>query len=677
MITGSKITAPNGYRGFSKEDVYYFLQNDAENNCVRLVQFIERVSAKNCNKTEISSTKATTMRTKLLTLSSIDFEEAIEDESLVESPDRENFPPWLDRIKGISIAALEDQRVHKKESYLEKVDRKYAAIAELIPRAREILSGADPDREIGTHGRRLNENTTRVRLWFYTYIVFGRNKWALMDRSKNIGHWNRDEKISPQKLGRPSKNGCKSGFHTTPEMKELVLKGYKAYKSKYKSQNKIYRAVLTNMFGCVSDGNQFYHPQGKPFPSRAQYRRCVTKHVDPAVLLKEEKGPSKARELSGEMGSFSAGLQAVHQRVEFDGYYVSEKLTGVAEGSVVNSFCVVRAVCVLSGQITGIGFAREKETMEAYKMCLFSMAMDKVRFAELFGVKIHPWEWPCLGLAGDIVVDRGPASGLDCLPEIKWLSAFELPPPYSGQSKASVESSHPRDRKNHDQPAFFHSSHIFTEVVHREILRVLKDNRSSNATRRMEDLYAYGVEPTPHGVWSYYSSVGRDLSVEMPFDDAVRSFLSKETVVIKKDAVYLYGRKYSSQSLVGTGIFNRVARGSTIKAEAYVLNMCVRSIWIELHGQLHELYAMIPMSMPEDSSYLTLEDLKRLNESRKVSNRAQEDKSLAVSQHYEDRLKQAIGKDWDDGRLVIGQPKKSAASIRDSADQKKLTGVKK
>jgi len=618
------------------------------------------------------------MKSQLLSLSSLDFEEAIEDELLVKESEGDSFPPWLDRINGIAIAVLEDERVHKKESYLQKVDRKYATFAELMPRAREILSGADPDREIGAHARKMNQNADRVRFWFYTYLVFGRNKWALMDRSKNIGHWNRDEKVSPQKLGRPSKEkGGKSGFHTTPEMKQLIIKGYKTYKNKFKSQSKIYRAVLTDTFGCVSTGVDFYHPKGEPYPSKWQYRHCVQNYVDPTILLSEEKGPYKARAMSGEVGSFSARLLAVHQRVEFDGYYVSEKLSGITEGSVVNSFCVIRAVCVLSGQITGIGFAREKETMEAYKMCLFSMAVDKVKFAEFFGVEIKAWEWPCLGLAGDMVVDRGPAAGFDCLPEIKWLGVFELPPSYSGQSKATVESSHPRDKKNYDRPVFFHSSLIFTEVVHREILRVPKDNRASNAASRMADLYSLGVEPTPQGIWSYYTDVGRNLSVRMQFDEAVRSFLSKETVTIRKNAIYLYGRPYRSQSVVDTGIFDRVSRGGNINVQAYVLNMCVRNIWIELHGQLHELSAMLPMSIPEDSSYLTLEDLKKLNEARKAADRVREHEGRAIEQHYEDRFKQATGHDWDAGRWVIGQPKQNAASKRDTEDYKRHSGDKK
>lgn len=663
MITGSRIVAPEGYKGLSKNHTYYFLQNDAACNRVRFVLFTEAGG-------EICA--------RLITMSSVEFESAIDNEEVVELEDGEIYPPWLTPIQGVSISQLEDRRIHTKESYLEKVDRRYLAIAELVPRAREILGMNDPGAEIGAYARSQKMNANRVRLWFYTYLVFGRNKWALMPRLHKIGRWDRDEKASPHKLGRPSAAGKKAGHPTTPEMKAGILTGYQANKSKYKTMAEIYRKTLTNVFGCISTGEEWIHPEGKPFPSYGQFRRWVILQTKRSSRAVEEKGPSKARAQSGDVGSFSERLLVVNQRAEFDGYYVSEKLSGLTEDSAVDGFCVVRSVCDLSGQITGIGFANSRETMEAYRMCLFSQAVGKVKYGELFGCPISPGEWPCEGLASDMIVDRGPAAGFDCLPEIRWLGALELPPSYSGQGKASIESSHPRDKKFNDKPAYFHSSHNFVEMAKREILQVLKDNHGSDASGRMtEDLTIAGVKPTPQGIWNYYHNVGRDLSVYMQFDEAVRTFLTPQPVTIRKDAVYLYGRKYRSEALMDTGVFDRVARKGVIHAEAYVLNMCVRHIWIELENELFELSFVLPMRALEGSGDVTLEELKFIDELRRNSNSVQSEKKLASDQLYEDRFTEITGKEWGEGKWVEGQARKDAATTRDGADYARFLGRKK
>ncbi|ENL6833775.1 transposase [Pseudomonas aeruginosa] len=671
MMVGSRIKAPEGFRGLEKGVIYHFLLSDSIRNRVRFVRFSYSKSG---------------VQAILLTVSRVEFEEALETGKLIEHTEGEIYPPWLEPLQGKSISELERRRVSKKKSYLEMVDSRYLAIAELVGKRKDILAADNPDAIINAHAKRQSpeQNAQRVRLWFYAYIIFGGNKWVLLPTFHNIGRWDREEKAETTKFGRPSKWGKSHGFSVTAAMKEEILDGYIKYRSVDLTENEIYNEVITNKFGCISfvdkaENTYFIQPDGKPYPSFDQYRYWIEKLTSDKrrERERERKGKSKARAESGSAGSFAEHLSNLLQRVEFDGYYIDEKLSGITEGSAVDAFCVVRAVCGLSGAVVGIGFSHGKENMEAYRMCLFSMATNKVKFCELFGMPIRPSEWPCEGLSDNIVFDRGPGAGLPCESEITWLGTFELPPTYSGQSKATVESSHPKKKKNLDQPTHFHSSLNFVEMAKREILQVLKDNKSSDASDRMdEELYRLGFTPTPLNIWKYYDGRARSSAISMQFDEAVRRFLTLHPASIKKDAVYFYGRKYRSVELMDTGVFDRVARDGHIPVTAYAITMCVRHIWIEHEGVLFELDVVGKASSRPGSSDICLKDLMQINEARLEARALAREEGRAIDQHYNDRFRENTGKDWNSGREKLGRAVKDAAVKRDEADYRRFVGEK-
>lgn len=665
MMLGSRIVAPEGFLCFEQGKVYHFLSSDSDRNRVRFVLFTDEGA-------DVSA--------ELVTLTRIEFEEALENALLIESG-HEDYPPWLGPIQGYSVAYLEGCRSSKKESYNQKVDRRYMAILELVTRYNEILGSDNPSAIINAHAKKYKpqQNAGRLRLWFYSYIVFGFNKWALMPPLYRIGGWDRESHARVRKLGRPSPKGRKAGYSCTPEMKEKILSGFLKFKSAYGTQEKLYGDVLIKEFGCIvkskGDIRSFSHPEGKPFPSFPQFRYWVRKLISPKALSIELKGAHKTRAQAGSEGSFAERLTNLNQRVEFDGYYISEKLSGLTEGSAVDSFCVVRAVCGLSGAVVGVGFSEGNENMDAYKMALFSMAVDKVKFGELFGMEIKPGEWPSLGLAGALVFDRGPGATYDCEAEINWLGSFELTPAFSGQSKATVESSHPRDKQSLDQPTYFHSDLNFVLMARREILQVLWDNHTSDAGGRMdEEMSRLGLKPTPHSIWSYLDGRGRNSSIGMPFDVAVRTFLTEQKATIQKDAVYFYGRKYRSPALVDTRIFDRVARNGAIQVTAFVLTMCVRHIWVEVEGLLYELDFVRTASTPEGSIDISLRDLREIDEMRRAGAAALRYERPAIQQDYRDRFKKNTGEEWDSGQRKLGRPAKGGAALRDTGDFNRFRG---
>ncbi len=664
MMAGSRLIAPDGCGALVKEKEYHFLISDGMYNRVRLVEFDESGS-----------------NAVLHTMPRLRFEAALEAGEIVETGSHD-YPPWLGAAPGIESSWREARRVSPKESYEEKVDRRLLSIAELIPKTTEILTSDDPEAMINAHARasKPRQHPARIRLWFFTYLIFGQTKWALMPRLNNCGTWDRSEKTD-KKLGRPSGHGQYFGYPVTPDMKEKILKGFLQCKRVDRTKDEIYGASLRKIFGCGiregSGGKEFFHPNGEPFPSFSQFWDWVKKQTDPAALSKEMKGPSAARAKSGDIGSFAQMISNLNQRLEFDGYYPSEKISGIIEGAPLDSFCVVRAVCARSGAVVGIGFARGRESLEAYRMALFCIAVGKVKYCELFGITIKPDEWPCEGLSSQMVFDRGPAAHMDVADAKAWLGRLELTPTHSGQSKASIESSHPRDKQFKDQAVHVHSGLNLVEMARREIRRVIKDNEKCNASERMDqEMWLEGISPSRLNIWSYLNQRGRNHGIKMPFDEAVREFLTPMAAVIRKNGVYFFGRKYNSDSLIDTDVFNRVARNGVINVIAYSMTMCVRHIWIEVEGQLHELSFVYTASTSPDSIDISLEDLKLIDKSRLQAQGKHRHQKVAIEQYHYHEHENDTGKNWHAGIRKLGGPAKGSGAQRDLEDQRRLIGVK-
>lgn len=669
MIRGSRLVVPDGFRGLSMDVVYYVLFNSPALNITRLVFFIDegkRVTAHS------------------LSIPSDEFESALIDGAIVDTGEVDFCPPWLLPFRGQLIENIEDRRKSHKRSYTEIVDQRYLTIAELVADSERIISSNDPNTDINRHARNFSprQNTPRVRLWFYTYLTFGMSRWSLLPLYNRIGRWDRHAHPNQKKPGRPSCDGKRSGFVMTKKMEDECWDGYQELRQTAWTLDKKYRETIKKKFKCTSirkGKNDFFfiQPQGLPFPSRWQFEYAIKKRSTRKQRRVGSIGVKRTKAVSGAAGSFAEMLTNLNQQVEFDGYNITEKLTGLTEGSAADGFCVVRAVCGLTGMVVGIGFSHGAENLEAYRMALFCMALDKRKFAELFGIYIEREEWPCIGLPMNLTFDRGPAACFDTEPEISWMTRLDLTPIYSGQSKATVESSHPRNKHKSDEPEYFHSALNYVEMAKREIRQVLKDNSTSNAEKRItEEMIIEGVEPSPLGMWDYLDSRFRNNGIAMSFEDAVRNFLPKHDATIKSDGVYLHGRKFRSPKFDETGAYDLVASDQVIHTTAYALNMCVRHIWIEYAGHLYELDFVRTALHSENAAEISLRELKELEKIASTARAKLAEKSLALAQYHEDRHEEDTGKRWNAGKHRRGKPKNNAATARDREDHLHATGKK-
>lgn len=203
------------------------------------------------------------------------------------------------------------------------------------------------------------------------------------------------------KLGRLSRRGKRQGYRCNADMQQTLLEGFIRHKSLAKTQGKIYREVLTDNFGCVSITKRA-SPSSSDTLKENLFRPSpvspwISKLISPKELAIALKGAHGVGAQSGSEGSFADSVINVNQRVEFDGYYISEKISGLTEGSAVDSFCVVRAVRSWSGMVWALASAAKHGGLSH----ILHVWRDKVQFCEQFGIEISADEMATSGcLAG-------------------------------------------------------------------------------------------------------------------------------------------------------------------------------------------------------------------------------------------------------------------------------------
>lgn len=135
-------------------------------------------------------------------------------------------------------------------------------------------------------------------------------------------------------------------------------------------------------------------------------------------------------------------------------------------------------------------------------------------------------------------------------------------------------------------------------------------NHQTDMSARMEidpDL-AYTL-PTPHELYKHYSARLRNSGLPVSIAEAVRSFLTPIPVFAKKDGVYLDDRRFDCAELRDTGLLDKIARNSlgSVELQGYMLDLCVRHIWVEVDSTIIRLDAKLKI---RDDESLLLYQLK-------------------------------------------------------------------
>ncbi len=682
---GTQLVAPQGYVQLEKGVTYYFLCNEPGGLAV-LIEYVLRPSRPRKKGTHGGSRivqETPTPIVQRVTMPSCIFEDGLMEEMIVLADTQARLPPWLAELEGLDLSRVDGLRRNPKKLHGKRIDRQLEIIYPLVRIAKTLIAATDCDQIINKHARAWSpqQNETRTRLAFYAYLLSGCDRFALHYPIQKIGHWCRAQHASHIKRGRPSeRKGKGHGHNATPEMIQSIVDCYMRERGPGVDLATIYQTFMNKDLGCKECSDHhgrltYRHPDGKPFPTRGMFVYYVHKELGTAEVQRSLLGSVRLRSrIAAQLGAFTQNTCNVLERVERDAYALKELPRGLIEGHTLPPLYVVRSRDVASGLILGIGFSQGSETSAAYRMELFCRAVDKVKFCQLFGLDITPEQWPSSGLAMHEVQDRGVGStdgafarDQDFKPVIR-----ELPPSYAGQSKAVIESSHPKDRTTDDAPTHVKSDKRTFELARREIARVLLDNDTINVGDRIPpDLLEYVRKPTPVALYQELDRRGRSDALPMDFANAVRTFLSKCKAKVTRKGLDLHSQLYASAALLESGLLDRANGPQERWVEVYVLDSCVRHIWVDVIGRLVELDVQMPMRVGNELLYLSLQDLKEREAFIRRRNLAHQEHRDARTSRSLRNYEEESGKPWGGATRIAGRPKRGGVAAKLEAAEAK------
>lgn len=679
MHIGVQLVAPNGFEALECGRVYHLLRSDAARERVLLVMFVERL----CKPAKNAKTRTNWHPTPLPVLVSLRrarFERALAEGMIQRLPIQAELPPWQ---VGLAAARRDSASTPRtlKRSHAERIDRIVALLAPLLDRLDIILGDDNPDLVINRYARRCDppQNETRMRLWLYSYLCFGRNRLVLHYATHRLGRWDRLSHPST-KFGRKSAaRGAQHGYGSNDAaMRARILDGYERFAGPGVHMSSIYRATMLKVFGCTFARNRrgracFIQPDGEPIPNLSQF----TYQIDKVYPLRERQytkyGHARTRNrLVPSMGRYTESVGCLMERVEEDAFWVDEVSEGFLSGSHLPALVVARARCSASGMIVGIGFSLGGERASAYRLMKFCMAISKVKFCKLFGLKISHEEWPSWGLSPHVIDDRGPGStekaqsrAPNGRPVIK-----EITQSYAGQSKAIIESSNPRSVQLEGEPNHVTTRLTIPQLAVREIVRVIRDNATSNAQARCNiAAIASDVEPTPIGVWAYLDKLGRNDSIPMSFDDAVRGFLTPITLTVKRDGVYYLGQRFDSADLRRTNLLDKAPSGRQFSTAGYMFDLRLRHLWLEVGHEIIEVDMQLTIRDGADQLYVSAAELDQIAFLRRQRASELRNDKQAVMAEIEDRFEAQAGLPFNNGTRRKGRGQRRSVASKLEARQ--------
>lgn len=676
MKIGTQIISPEGWKSIPKNMRFHFLCSDAKNHRVLLVIFGSKESG--CPTAE------------LLIVNRSEFEEGCQQEVIQPTKQQESLPPWLKELEGLDLSQIDRYRPSSSKIFhQQRVENRYFYIQAALTNLQLILSSADPQKEINKYAAKCTpkQHETRFRLWLLTYLCFGRNIWVLLPPFHHAGRWKR-EQYPDKKFGAPSIAYGKSyGNGMSKELIEQCVKSYRKRAAPGIKMSSIYHDAMTHDFKCQSvigaKGMQIYFsPEGKRFPTECQFRYQVKKAIGQEAIQKTLYGRVRHRsKKAASKGRFSEEVCNLMERIEADGYYTKDRPSGYLDGTDLPALCVVTGRDVLSGAKIGIGFSFGAERNTAYRMMLFSMAVPKDFFCGLFGITLRPGEWTSEGLPGHFSVDRGPGARKDLIGEIeKRFPIRDMAPSWSGQSKATVEASHQRDIEIEGGPTFIQSGLTPAELAKREIFSLIQYNNTADMEDRIDpDSELAWITPSPAGLWNHYDKIFRNDAQSISIDEAVRTFLTPAEFSLREDGIYLGARRYQSKELLGIGFFEKSGEfhklGTTLKG--YVLDMCVRHVWVEVLGRLYMLEAVLRIRGDDETLWMSLSEIAQWEEARRHIGSAFRIHKSACSSDIRMRFYEQTGKPWGSICRQPGKPKKSAQARQEATEAQQMHTSKK
>lgn len=679
MYVGIQFEAPNGHGSFRKGVRYYFAGDRSDGN-VLIVWF-------EWSKNE--------WRARVLTPTRSEFEAAIVGKApkLKRLTEQFGLPPWLEKNEGLNFDELEARRyADKRQSYRQQAESRLYKITPALEHADQILSSKDPLREIANTAKELENPASvhphRLQVWFFAYLLHGQDIWALKKPTLcHAGTWSRgDEMHRDTKYGRPSLEGSCFGW-SSALVRSQILKSYLDRCALGKTMVAIHRSALIEDFGCkiihANGCHSYIHPGNKPFPSYGQFRSVVVAELGLFQVQTTLFGAPRMRQKATvDEGNTTQQYSNILEGLEVDAFY-TERPTSMFSNDPAEPLSVARAICVATGAVVGVGFSLGAETGDAYRSMLFCMAVPKDYIEWLYGLPEGGLDWTMQGLSPNFISDRGPAGHRNLAESLQ--QAFPIKTivgSYAGQSKPSVESSHPRETELEGAPSYIQSDLNVLQMAQREVCRAARDNHSSDIYPRLTDQAIHdfnkeGRVATPHHLWQYLEERGRTSARRLSLHDAVRAFWTKVDVTVDREGVKHRHRHYNSTTFSDTNTHQRLVAQNTVELTGYILGLVVRCLWVEVDGRLIQVDAVSRSRVDKDDLNIPDADLEKTEHAlARLKSRTRISTGAAAAKAEAD-FAAATGKKWDAGHRVFGKPKRVSGTAAHESKVIKGTAARK
>lgn len=672
MHLADQLHAPYGFEGLVAGITYHLLLNDARRNRAVFVTF----NAPSAEPAPDPVHKASTEPRALLAFLRRDrFEEALKSGLICPSPLQRELPPWLGDLTRADLIAHDREARDQHRAHADRIDTQLMHLWPAIARVQQILEAENPAAELNKLATACQpaQNAIRFRRAFFAYIAFGQERLALHYNIAHIGKWDRQSR--DKKFGRPSQLGAWHGHSSCPdEVQRKCREGYAQFAAPSVSMRLIYRQTVVKLFGCRTatgpDGRMtFFHPDGEPFPTAGQFEYRVRQAYDLKIRQTLKYGCERVKSrLAPPRGAFTDAVACAMETLQADGYFVEDVSQGYLAGSHLPRLCVVRIICVATGAIVGIGFSLKGEKAEAYRMAKFCMAVDKVWFCSLFGMRITEADWPTVGVPLHDITDRGPGAtpGGDTNEDKLQPLIKELTQGYSGQSKANVETRHPKGVKLEGSPRVIVTRQTLPQLAVREIWRVIDSNISTDITSRLgPKALEAGVLATPIGFWNYLNRVGRTMAYRIPREQAIRAYLKKIDLTVDDGAVFFKGFRYYSKALYDSDILTSRRR----VVQGYAFPLCVRHLFLDAPDQIYTVDATLGIQTDDGEMFISIAELEQLAQIRDKEKAALAIHREAAKADVAERFEAQTGTPYQPAVPRLGRAKRgNSASLQEARD---------
>jgi hypothetical protein len=209
---------------------------------------------------------------------------------------------------------------------------------------------------------------------------------------------------------------------------------------------------------------------------------------------------------------------------------------------------------------------------------------------------------------------------------------------------------------------------------------LIRYNHTADMSARMPmDRELAYVLPTPHEIWKHYAGKLRSSGIPMSIPNAVRAFLKRLPMKVKRDGVYLDDRRYDSKELRASGLLSRVARSSEneMPIDGYILDVNIRHVWVEVDHQIILLDAQLPIRDDPELLFVSIAELRDWESARRKVGSAFRGHKAAAYAESRRQFEKETGKGWDSGIRKPGRAKKTAAARQETREAEQHTSKRK